>query len=763
MSMDHLVRRKLVGVLSVLLLLSLLCTVVSFNRATSVHAATPPAWSPNGVQYNAGDLVTYQGNTYKCLQPHTSQPGWDPADVPSLWQLQTGQQTPVPTASATPPPTPTPDPSPTATTTPPPTPTPTTTPTPAPGAPAKPTISIQKVWDVGGGNFYDVIWSKWTGIDGTSWQLLEDGKVIFSASIAPNNGAQTATYRVTDKTYGVYTYQVLLSNSAGTTASDPVSYADGGASHIILSGNGADVGRQSLEITINQGDNDFTLSDVQVANPTFSLVSNNLSVISYQMLNSTTLRIHGIKAGRSSLRITENSSGEVRYVGVRVRTASGQNPGMPGYLALGSESEDIQGDLDFWHSYATDGTNKWVDMRYIYINGGPINGWRTWTSEDGGRAISYVRESLKMGMIPFFVYYNVPDSSESYAVDKQHINDASYMQAYFKDLQFFLGLVSQEAGDETVGVVLEPDFIGYMMQNSNGQNPTPLNQLSAQTSAVYSSGVLSSSDPTFPNTIAGFIQAVNYTIHKNEPHALFGWQFNLWASPGITVNIPSTGLMRITDSMGISAGRTAIVNEATATANYYMGGSINSNGASFISVDKYGLDAAGTGDPNNPASATWFWNADHWNNYLLYVKTLHQVTGMPVILWQIPVGHINTSLAVDPYPGTNRSFPVLNDGVNQYEDSAPTFFLGDTFAPGSSTRFNYFATNQGSDPKITSSGGTTITWGSHMQEAKESGIIAILFGPGVGASTDDVGSPPTDGYWWIAQAQNYFKNPVPLN
>lgn len=148
---------------------------------------------------------------------------------------------------------------------------------------------------------------------------------------------------------------------------------------------------------------------------------------------------------------------------------------------------------------------------------------------------------------------------------------------------------------------------------------------------------------------------------------------------------------------------------------------------------------------------------------MLYVKTLHQVTGLPAILWQIPVWHINTSQAVDPYPGTNGTFPALNDGVNQYEDSAPDFFLGDTFQPGSSTRFNYFATNLGGDPKITTSGGTTITWGSHMQEAANDGIIAMLFGPGVGASTDDVGSPPTDSYWWISQAQNYFKNPVPLN
>ena len=40
-----------------------------------------------GVAYTVGELVTYQGHTYKCLQAHTSQAGWDPVDAPALWQL----------------------------------------------------------------------------------------------------------------------------------------------------------------------------------------------------------------------------------------------------------------------------------------------------------------------------------------------------------------------------------------------------------------------------------------------------------------------------------------------------------------------------------------------------------------------------------------------------------------------------------------------------------------------------------------------------
>lgn len=41
-----------------------------------------------GVAYKVGDIVTYKGKTYKCLQAHTSQAGWYPSAVPALWQLQ---------------------------------------------------------------------------------------------------------------------------------------------------------------------------------------------------------------------------------------------------------------------------------------------------------------------------------------------------------------------------------------------------------------------------------------------------------------------------------------------------------------------------------------------------------------------------------------------------------------------------------------------------------------------------------------------------
>ncbi|WP_433243608.1 carbohydrate-binding protein [Streptosporangium sp. CA-135522] len=50
---------------------------------------TPPngggTWKA-GTNYKAGDQVTYGGVTYRCLQAHTAYAGWEPPNVPALWQ-----------------------------------------------------------------------------------------------------------------------------------------------------------------------------------------------------------------------------------------------------------------------------------------------------------------------------------------------------------------------------------------------------------------------------------------------------------------------------------------------------------------------------------------------------------------------------------------------------------------------------------------------------------------------------------------------------
>ncbi len=39
-----------------------------------------------GVAYNVGDIVTYEGTEYRCIQAHTSIAPWIPPNVPALWE-----------------------------------------------------------------------------------------------------------------------------------------------------------------------------------------------------------------------------------------------------------------------------------------------------------------------------------------------------------------------------------------------------------------------------------------------------------------------------------------------------------------------------------------------------------------------------------------------------------------------------------------------------------------------------------------------------
>jgi chitodextrinase len=73
--------------------LLLLLSVMAF-------AQTAPAWQPN-VAYTVGALVSYNTVTYKCLQSHTSQVGWEPPNVPALWQLVSGTPPPADTQAPT--------------------------------------------------------------------------------------------------------------------------------------------------------------------------------------------------------------------------------------------------------------------------------------------------------------------------------------------------------------------------------------------------------------------------------------------------------------------------------------------------------------------------------------------------------------------------------------------------------------------------------------------------------------------------------------
>ncbi|WP_077062403.1 carbohydrate-binding protein [Streptomyces sp. MP131-18] len=65
----------------------------SFDFVVDVPGGEGPGPGPGdtwraGAAYGVGDLVRYQGVSYRCLIAHQATPGWEPPHTPSLWQRQ---------------------------------------------------------------------------------------------------------------------------------------------------------------------------------------------------------------------------------------------------------------------------------------------------------------------------------------------------------------------------------------------------------------------------------------------------------------------------------------------------------------------------------------------------------------------------------------------------------------------------------------------------------------------------------------------------
>ena len=513
------------------------------------------------------------------------------------------------------------------------------------------------------------------------------------------------------------------------------------------------------------------------------------------------------RGGMVSLRITNTSPGgktvAPRYLGVIVKDSGGQVPAKPEWLAVGAVNTNDSDAQNFFRGTAAgDPTGfKAFDTQYIYLNDGPLmrpttpvspdsplernpNAWRTSSSGfDGKKLIQSLRESAKFGAVPQIVYYNLMAPTESQQIALANLQNRAFLVEYFKDLKFTVDTIRQFASGTTVSLILEPDLLAYMMQSAkDGTSYKDPSTIQAMTEAAYDAGFLA--DPgvgsRLPNTLPGFVEAINRGVRGLSTKVVngvtqsvnleYGWKFNLWAAVG--------GVVKITDA-DWDKGREIVKDAAETTADWYVKAGILTGDAGktmdFIALDKYGTDGGATG-PNylqlgegykDPSKATWFWNADHWNNYLLFAKTLHnKLNNLPVRLWQLPVGHVNGS----EYLINGQKAVDLANVDKQWEDSAVSYFFGDAFSGLSEGRINpsesvkYFMKNQANDPLVSKDADGTIIWGSHMEAAREAGIESIMFGPGLANSTQGGGylGPALDGSFWASKAQQYLQNPVPI-
>ena len=579
--------------------------------------------------------------------------------------------------------------------------------------------------------------------------LFKDLTANSSNTITVSSGVIAYNTNWLPTSYGKNELEIVATDVLGTSQSLKFSYFIIDPSKESLTFDDLPFQLKSLEGVSKEFTFDKTITSVK---------SRNLSLTTFSF-STTKLTVNSNNPGRTGLEITTDD-GEKYYIGLRIDNADGTVPRYPTYISIGSVSEDIPDDVNFFNEGINNENllrNNRMDVRYTYINGGPLIGWNTWQPD---RVIKFARNSLKMGLIPFFIFYNIPDGGESYTTNLEHIQSPEYMTAYFENLELFLNQVKDIVGDEFFGVIFEPDFLGYMQQNA--EPPT------------LSTAVNATSIGANVGTLKTLVERINSEIDQkrieDNLNLEFGWQLNLWAKPNVA---GIRGIIRETDNTsGVGSGdfETQLQKIKQTAIDIYQYGNtmgIMSSNADFISIDKYGLDALGysnASDPADPSSYTWFWNNDHWLNYYEFVKSLSEESDTHVILWQITVGHINNSTAINEYTGTN--FVPLENTSKHYEDSASPFFFGDEVDfSNDQARFDYFSENKHNDPKLISNATNKhVTFGNHFEELNDSGVKLVLMGAGVGDSTDGIGDVEepgatlTDDHFWIQKVQDYYLN-----
>ncbi|MFE0459550.1 carbohydrate binding domain-containing protein [Kitasatospora sp. NPDC058965] len=422
----------------------------------------------------------------------------------------------------------------------------------------------------------------------------------------------------------------------------------------------------------------------------------------------------------------------------------------PNHLAIGTVYTPGSTVDSFFGTLQSHG--KLPDYGYEYLIGGDFANWANTTT-------TFVQHSAQFGMTPVLVEYGMNGNVDGSSVDYTNMQNAGWVSSYFQALKNAATAANTAAPGKPVGWVIEPDMLGYLQQNYGAQYQNDATRFPAATSSAYSAGVLSSSgDPAFADNLKGLVEAISYTIKKYDPAAFLGWQVNTW---GVR------DALKDTDSQGWTAGRQSVVNTGNQVAAFLKTADLGYR-ADFVAFDQWGQDFGILRDPN-PAGDIRYLNAAHWSNYLLYVQTVRQALGLPAVLWQIPVGHLNSTQTPSPtYWNAGGRFPDLDDvTTEQDEDSASTFFYGDSFT-SSGANLSFYGSNPGGDPKV-SVNGSTVTWGSHLPEAAAAGVVAILFGAGTGTATygvpEMVGTNqtgPGDFGYWVTRTQSYLAAPVPL-
>lgn len=335
--------------------------------------------------------------------------------------------------------------------------------------------------------------------------------------------------------------------------------------------------------------------------------------------------------------------------------------------------------------------------RYRYLNGG-IDSTKNSMSWSFSQWTDYCADSpSKAGTQTAWVVYMLQEEGGNEAT-KANANDAAKVQNYLADIR---SVVNRCKGQQSV-YVIEPDTWGYLMQNGSATDKSDPCSIPAK---VKNLGPGWEFLNDLPDNLCGLVQATIRTVHYADPGAYAGVLVSHWGYVATGWN--ANGL--------VWSPQNYVDQSAAANVAWYkkLLGSGNDRG-DFIGVEKNGY-SAGKWKSMDATNSKWYWGDTEMQKYLSWSGAIGKGLDLPVLGWQISVGHMG--LPNKSYDGSNTN--------SAYEDTFFPYFFG------------------------------------HVQDFLNAGFIGFLVGKGLADDTDfsneSEGASAGDGGWFFSQLKQFDK------